>query len=498
MKRLFFSFLFTFLLVSPAFSAFQLVTGIDDSDIKDIAISPFYPDLIYVASSNSLYKSKDKGKTYQEIYSFVDEEIRQIFFSQKVTNLFYIVCSDNFYRLTDKREKLFSGDDEERILSAAEGNGFLYLGTTKGLYVSNQDFIRWREISGIGKASVYSIESGDDYTYVAASSGVYVLSSDNKVKRTFVLRGIEEEDEEDAAGLIPNRIKIDIFDKEKIWLATSRGLFVSENGGKDFQKFFTAGIDYLNILDLTQTDLEKNNLYLAADKGFFKIDTKAKKAKALFEGLPVSTINQVEFSKKGKIYLATAKGLFTNQHFTLPSEDRGLRKFLAKQPSIRYVHQNAISANEVSAEKITRWRQAAMKRAWLPELKVGVDKGIDEQYHWAGTAVPNYRLVAQGPDQKDFGWDITATWDLGDLVWNSSQTSIDTRSRLNTKLRIDILEEVNRVYFERLRFIMQLEKESLPEAEALEKELRTRELTAILDYYTGGAFSKRLKELNKK
>ncbi|MFO8052524.1 MAG: hypothetical protein R6U54_01005, partial [Candidatus Omnitrophota bacterium] len=70
-------------------------------------------------------------------------------------------------------------------------------------------------------------------------------------------------------------------------------------------------------------------------------------------------------------------------------------------------------------------------------------------------------------------------------------------SRLNTKLRIDILEEVNRIYFERLRFIMQLEKSSSSESELLEKELRVRELTAMLDYYTGGAFSKRLEELNK-
>ncbi|MCF7875358.1 MAG: hypothetical protein K9L99_05810, partial [Candidatus Omnitrophica bacterium] len=63
MKRLFFSFLLIFFLVSPVFSAFQLATGIDDSNIKDVVISPFFPDLIYVASFNSLYKSKDKGKT---------------------------------------------------------------------------------------------------------------------------------------------------------------------------------------------------------------------------------------------------------------------------------------------------------------------------------------------------------------------------------------------------------------------------------------------------
>jgi hypothetical protein len=483
MKRLIFSFLFILLLVYPAFSAFQLVTGIDDSKIKDVAISPFFPDLIYVASFNSLYKSKDKGRTYQEIYSFVDQEIQQIFFSQKETNLFYIVCSNDFYRLTNKREKLFSADDEEKILSAAEGNGFLYLGTTKGLYISNQDFIRWRRVGGIEKASVYSIEPGDDYIYAATSSGVYVLSSDNKVERTFVLRGIEEEG---VTGLVPNQIKIDIFDKEKIWLATSRGLFVSETEGKNFRKFFTAGIDYLNILNLAQTNLEKNNLYLATDKGFFKIDTKAKKAKALFEGLPVSVINQVEFSKKGKIYLATAKGLFANQYFTLPYEDKGLKKFLTKQPSIRYVHQNAISANEVSADKITRWRQAAALKPLFPTIKLDYDKTIYGSYTDGGQ-------FAVGPTD----WGVSFSWDVGDLIWNPSQTSIDTRSRLNTKLRIDILEEVNRVYFERLRFIMELEKLPLSEAELLEKELRARELTAVLDYYTGGAFSKRLEELNK-
>ncbi|MCF7874890.1 MAG: hypothetical protein K9L87_04695 [Candidatus Omnitrophica bacterium] len=487
MKRLFCFFLFILLLTDPVFSAFQLVTGIDDSDIKDIAISPFYPELIYVASSNSLYKSENKGKTYKKIYSFVGEEIQQIFFSKKETGIFYLVGSKSFYRITDKREELFSADEEE-ILAAAEDNGFLYLGTTETLYVSDQDFIRWGSVKGIEQASVYWIEPCGENVYIAASDGVYVLSEENKIKRNFILRGIEEEG--GATGLIPNIVKVDIFNKERVWLATSRGLFLSENNGKDFKKFFTAGIDYLNILDLTQTDLERDSLYLATDKGFFKVDIKTKRARALFEGLPVSTINKAEFSKKGKIYLATARGLFINQYFTLPSEDRGLRRFLAKQPSIRYVHQKAILANEVSADKITKWRQAAALKPLFPEVSLDYDKTI---YGTAGGSSYEGKTHV-GP--RD--WGLSFSWDIGDFIWNPSQTSIDTRSRLNTKLRIDILEEVNRVYFERLRFIMQLEKDSLPEPESLEKELRARELTAILDYYTGGAFSKRLNELNKK
>ncbi|MCF7894067.1 MAG: hypothetical protein K9L84_03310, partial [Candidatus Omnitrophica bacterium] len=136
MKRLFFFFLFIFLLVCPAFSAFQLVTGIDDPNIKDIAISHFYPDTIYVASFNSLYKSKDGGKTFVEVFSFVDQEIQQIFFDSNISNILYVVGSEHFYQITDGKKRLFTSEDEDEILSAAELKGCLYLGTTDGLYLA--------------------------------------------------------------------------------------------------------------------------------------------------------------------------------------------------------------------------------------------------------------------------------------------------------------------------------------------------------------------------
>jgi hypothetical protein len=140
--------------------------------------------------------------------------------------------------------------------------------------------------------------------------------------------------------------------------------------------------------------------------------------------------------------------------------------------------------NGVDPKKIREWRNSLKYRALFPEVSLDYDKTI------YGSSSGKF---AVGP--RD--WGVSFSWDVGDLIWNTYEDDVDTRARLNTQLRIDILEEIIRVYYERLRLKREIVSGSLPEEELFKKQLRLAELTAILDGYTGGFFSARIKELNE-
>ncbi|MBU2034695.1 MAG: hypothetical protein KKA59_02820, partial [Candidatus Omnitrophica bacterium] len=81
------------------------------------------------------------------------------------------------------------------------------------------------------------------------------------------------------------------------------------------------------------------------------------------------------------------------------------------------------------------------------------------------------------------------SWDLGELIWNQDQTSIDVRSKLMVQLRDDVLNEITKLYFERIRVKMELDNVSIEDRKKrFEKELRLQELTAMINGLTGGFF----------
>lgn len=508
----------SFFLIIPfhsSFSIFLQVQGLEDSYIKRVVVSPFDSEIIYVCSEKFLYRKQSEKGSFEKIEIFNSEEIRHIFFDSLYADILYIVTSRHVYKLNDRLGKLFSLSDidDEIIFTAVKYKEMLYVGTSKGLYSASENDLIWRKIKGLGEAATYFLEPGDKGLYLANERGVYFLENGEKIERLFVLRKEQAVDEE---GLVAQVIKIDIFNKDRIWLGTNRGLFVSEDKGLNWKKFYTPGIGSLFINCLNQTKLQNNAIYAGTVKGFFMVDFKRDRSRQLFEGLSSSYISWVDFTPKGKIYLATSKGLFENNYFTsifpkdnlevtleeafLVEENQetvlsykeidledSLEAILEGEPSVGEIQEAALLYNEVDPDKIAKWRKNLKNRAFFPEVSVDYDKTI-----WGSSSNGGSYYV--GP----YDWGISLSWDLADLIWNSSQTSIDTRSKLNTQLRLDILDEINRVYFERLRLKREVSVAAMSEDELFKSKLRLAELTAIIDSYTGGYLSQRVKEQNKK
>ena len=175
----------------------------------------------------------------------------------------------------------------------------------------------------------------------------------------------------------------------------------------------------------------------------------------------------------------------------LENQTQDVLKNFKGEPVIGDVQKAAIEYAEVHPDKIKHWRNAAKKQALLPNISMGLDRYLTDYWHWDSGTMPD--TLQKGKDAV--AWDVTMTWNMGELIWNSDQTSIDTRSKLMVELRDDIINEVTRTYFERRR--LQIEILTSPPRDlkvSLEKELRLQELTADIDALTGGYFSGRLQE----
>jgi len=218
----------------------------------------------------------------------------------------------------------------------------------------------------------------------------------------------------------------------------------------------------------------------------------------LYKGMETNQVSYLANSMRGSVYAATTKGIyFLSVEKTLPSlnmfteaiDDLREQVQFHHEPGINEVHQLAIDYAEVNYEKIKKWRVLARKKALLPDLSVGLDRGAADLFHWNTGANPDE--LQKGRDYID--WDISLSWDLADFVWSTDQTTIDSRSKLMVELREDILDQVTRLYFERRRIQVELiANEVQNPLLMIDKDMRIAELTALIDALTGGEFSKRI------
>ena len=485
--------------------------GIKDIALKAIAIDQKNPDIIYVGSK-FIYKTEDGGKSWQEVFTV--PAMASVNFLLAEGNSIYAATENGLFKSEDggkSWQRIFKGKDKENnifCLDLDKQNNLLYIGTQKGLF-RNRDDESWQKSRGkLGNAEIYrvKIDSEDPNTiYVISDEGFFKTDNQGKNwRKTFVISKIAEEEaeeEEEPTG----RLNDLAIKKERIYLIGQDCFWVSEDKAETWQEMGKGILRGADIRSIILSD----ELYLATDRGVFVQGEQD--WKGLYAGLTSLDVREIALSCDD-LWAITGKGVFKKQK----TEDRRQRtdkemqkkedaeqkksleqqifELFAHEPSIRKVQEKAIEYAEVHPDKIKNWRRLSAKKAILPKFTVGADRNVTDLYHWEGgsTAKVDDDFLRKGKEAVE--WDVSLTWELGDLIWNDDQTSIDVRSRLMVQLREDILDEVTRTYFERKRLKIELFL-SPPknEQKKVEKELRLEELTANLDALTGGWFSEEIK-----
>ena len=375
----------------------------------------------------------------------------------------------------------------------------LYLGTGRGLFYKPVEGKDWVSVGNeLSRKAVNHIASGEHFIYFATDDAVYDLDRKTSGYSRIFTAGSAQTvvtDENDSASESEGEItqplvrfvRVASDDDSTIYIATARGIYLSGDSGQHWRILGNPPVDLetLNAFVILGEE-EDRRLLVGTKRGAFLFDDG--RWTPVYQGMETNSMNDLVKDARGKVYAATDRGVFylsDGQALPLfPSEDHS-----RNEPTIQQVHQWAIDYAEVSPDKIKNWRSLAGKRALLPDLSVGLDRAEGELYHWDTGPSPDNLL--KGRDLLN--WDVALSWDLGDLIWSTDQTTIDSRSKLMVELREDVLDQVTRLYFERRRLQVELAAIDSPEPPVqFDKQLRIDELTALLDAFTGGEFSRRL------
>ncbi len=508
----------------------NLSGGLKEMDIRSVAVDPKNPKIIFAGSEKRLYRTLDQGKSWKGVLDVrgSDNAIHCIYIDPSNPKEIYVGTHEGVQRSEDGGERWNAFFD--RIASKARivfyiapspvSSNEIWLGTGEGLFSIHKRTYEFKKINGLPSISVYSIAAKDEPAgtlFAATEQGIF-RSLDKGVhwEHVFANAKVSENAEENQTTInqqfgveeMPNQRAFSGFasltGQNKIYAGSQNGILQNSSDGRSWQPMQNQNIPDRRINAITSSS---KIFYVATHRGVFRWDPDKNSFDSIYKGLESEEVRTVFYSFAGDTLLAgTKKGLFQLPHpeTQIPSikietdpskETSGLFSRFQSEPAIREIQNAAILYAEVHPKKIEEWRAAASRRAILPTVSLGSklsrDRRVDVDR--GGTNDPDKFIT--GPDDKNFDWSVSVSWNLGDLIWNNDQTSIDSRSKLMVELRDDILNEVTHLYYERRRLQMEmLTAADTGTPDRLEKEIRLEELTAGIDALTGGYLSQRLKK----
>jgi ligand-binding sensor domain-containing protein len=519
-------------LLSLGFSDFdsrwnKISSGIREADVKRIFINLSEHEDFWVTTTKSVYQVNRLGAQYRfnALSPQVNANINDIFSDEGVV---YLATNEGLYERGPQDyhfKRIFYSSDglQRQCMAVTSINGKLFLGTRKGLFIRGKDDASWQAFGGeLSNAAIRQIVSSDGAVYALNSRAIFRLDPTRNTSMEIFTLGLRQEAEvdeevnEDAPSSTIEQELVDLkgIDPQTFYLATQKGVYVTRDSGQNWSILNNDGLpfSYLRrLLVIDGPDRKDHKLLAATAKGVYRYAQD--RWQQVYQGLESNNISDLAQDSEGNIYAATDRGIFLFQSggstpnpnpinavgqiqgqklvFTDYSE---IERYFVFEPTIHDVQAMAVEYAEVHPDKIKKWRKQAQMRALAPDLSTGINRSATEMFHW--DSGPNPDNLLKGKDYLD--WDVGLSWNLGDLIWNNDQTSIDSRSKLMVELREDVLDQVTRIYFERRRTqIDLLSTQGADVSQKIEQQMRLAELTAIIDGFTGGKFSRNILQQKK-
>lgn len=499
--------------------------GLNESNIQAVTVALENPDILYSGTSEEVYRSQDGGVTWKRVLGFKGaEEVVQVIFQDPSRPAQWYVGTDKGLEFSADGEKhwkkVFRGADEKSksILSLARPPAnarYIWIGTEEGVFLWDPERRSAEKLVSFPDVAVSSISGARDSIVVTTPGGIYKSVDGGAAWEKVYFHETSETADEEPSDASLEQFGVEeiptgqyfsnlfyLPSRDRYFAATKNGVIA---GSKDAAAWTPFSSGNLGNRKVNSVAGDADTFYAATDKGIFRWNWDLGRYEDISEGLGSLEIQSLAYSPYGDYLIAATKnGLYRYAHPEVTFAPSGTREFrpmtdplrrFESEPSVYAVQAAAIRYAEVNPEKILAWRTAAARKAWLPTFSVTThaDRTNNIDIDRGGTGDPDKFII--GPQDRSTYWTAGVNWDLGELIWNNDQTSIDSRSRLMVQLRNDILSEVTHLYYERRR--LQADLALSPPADPktqVDKSLTLEELTAQLDALTGGYFSAALKK----
>jgi len=311
-----------FLVIATLYSLSGCTRG--EPTVFVIAVHPTNPNIIYVATRDTIYKTRDGGQTWAALREGLEQ-------AQVISLAIDPVLSSTVYAGTLATAVYKSSDGGQRWRSANIGlkghvsvvyaiviypkdHNIIYIGTTIGPHRSTDGGDSWVEIVH-GMESVYvaslSIDPQNPSILYAGTTGGIYKTMDGGDQWKEINKGLFEAGPNTAMALGVNTIAIDPVETQNVFIGTTQGLYVSTNGG-DQWKPNNKGLDTKFVGWLLIDPNNRNVLYAGTEKGIYKSTDHGETWKAMNNGLTNLRIRSmaIDSSNTSTVYVGTQGGLF--------------------------------------------------------------------------------------------------------------------------------------------------------------------------------------------
>lgn len=480
---------------------------------------PFDPEKTFLASQDQIFESYRGSKNWKQV-SPVRTGIRivRLYHFPQFPDEVFVLAEHGLYKFfihspgswRSLRESKY-GETLTSFAISPEEPGRWFLGSSFHLYESADEGRTWRISSALSEDPVCFLKFSTGRFYAASEKTLYASDDLSYFKKVLSLPErpgedleTDTENEETPASVCPFYEIISSESSGSSWAATTRGVYEND-GGENWKALPQSGLRSEEVRHLAY-ETEKSRLFAATLEGVYSLQENhwkniyqtsgQEEMKGLLLDEPDGFLHGI--TTNGFISLSLLPDNVSIAAQT-PSELQLLfQQWVQLEPSSREIHHAVIRYANARNSKITRWQTESRMRALFPSVSFKKDFSDGNNIDIDRGSTSDRDTFIEGPSDISRGWDFSVSWDLGDLIFSTSQTSIDSREKLMVELRHDMTQEATRLYYERRR--MQLESVLVPaaiEQDHFNRLIQIEELTALIDAMTNGLMTRKIEEIHR-